>query len=478
LKTIKYNNTFYDQEFLEYHTPFWISLWLNDNFAKAFTRLTGVDVGSISMLVNNENNDYMERNSSQVILDSIRPKLNRKWLDEERANFNNLILKVKEIVEGVRLNKNVPIQEKIPKLRELIELLPQIYAYSNSFYMFSTKLEEEAIAKLTASISNELANDILLSASHAVEPTMLEKYQNDLKKIAQKVKSRSKFSNLQSLEEFIASDDSLRIDLNNLEQNYYFLSPISAEIRTKHSFIADLYQAITNPILSEKKIEIPKVVLGDCYVLSNTNYFKDECSSHIIPYVRYALKREWDELAKQIGLSYDEMQELMPEEVFAAVENNINLKKKAQNGLSGTLIIHEANKPRRVLCGQEAKELFESLVVTGSAKSTEDVTELSGRVGCPGLARGEVMIVRYPEDIKNFKEGMVLVAVYTAPEFVPAMKKAMAIITDTGGITCHAAIVARELQKPCVINTKNATSVLKNGDIVEVDANKGIVRKI
>jgi pyruvate,water dikinase len=64
----------------------------------------------------------------------------------------------------------------------------------------------------------------------------------------------------------------------------------------------------------------------------------------------------------------------------------------------------------------------------------------------------------------------------TTPEYVPIMKMASAIVTDEGGISCHAAIVSRELKIPCVIGTKNATKVLKTGDEIEVDAEKGIVK--
>jgi pyruvate, water dikinase len=74
--------------------------------------------------------------------------------------------------------------------------------------------------------------------------------------------------------------------------------------------------------------------------------------------------------------------------------------------------------------------------------------------------------------------GDVLVTGMTRPEFVPLMKLASAIVTDEGGITCHAAIVSRELGKPCVIGTKNATKVLRDGMLIEVDAEKGIVRII
>jgi len=58
------------------------------------------------------------------------------------------------------------------------------------------------------------------------------------------------------------------------------------------------------------------------------------------------------------------------------------------------------------------------------------------------------------------------------------MKKAVAFVTDEGGITCHAAIISREMKKPCIIGTKIATRALKDGDLVEVDANKGVVRKV
>ena len=64
----------------------------------------------------------------------------------------------------------------------------------------------------------------------------------------------------------------------------------------------------------------------------------------------------------------------------------------------------------------------------------------------------------------------------TRPEFIPLIRKAAAIVTDAGGILCHAAIVAREMKKPCIVGTKVATKAFKDGDLVEVDANKGVVK--
>ena len=69
-----------------------------------------------------------------------------------------------------------------------------------------------------------------------------------------------------------------------------------------------------------------------------------------------------------------------------------------------------------------------------------------------------------------------MVATMTFPNFIPAMEKAAAFVTDEGGILCHAAIVAREMKKPCIIGTKIATQVLHDGQLVEVDAKRGIVK--
>ena len=101
---------------------------------------------------------------------------------------------------------------------------------------------------------------------------------------------------------------------------------------------------------------------------------------------------------------------------------------------------------------------------------------IKGNTAYPGSAVGYVKIVISRNKIDTVQEGEILVAAMTTPEYMPALKKASAFVTDEGGITSHAAIVARELKKPCIIGTKVATEVLKDGDLVEVDADKGIVR--
>ena len=103
---------------------------------------------------------------------------------------------------------------------------------------------------------------------------------------------------------------------------------------------------------------------------------------------------------------------------------------------------------------------------------------VKGQVGFPGIVKGPVKVLRTTNQVKEVQDNDIIVSPMTIPEFLPAMKKAAAFVTDEGSSLCHAAIVARELKKPCVIGTKIATQVLKDGDLVEVDAEKGVVRKI
>ena len=104
--------------------------------------------------------------------------------------------------------------------------------------------------------------------------------------------------------------------------------------------------------------------------------------------------------------------------------------------------------------------------------------ELSGSVAFSGLATGRVRIVNTVQDIGKVKTGDILVSEKTNPNLLPAMRRSAAIVTDLGGLTCHAAIVSRELRIPCVVGTKFATKLLRDGQLVEVDAVRGRVRRV
>ncbi|OGO07728.1 MAG: phosphoenolpyruvate synthase, partial [Chloroflexi bacterium RBG_13_57_8] len=111
----------------------------------------------------------------------------------------------------------------------------------------------------------------------------------------------------------------------------------------------------------------------------------------------------------------------------------------------------------------------------GAAHDIDATVLLSGAPASPGVAWGPVKIVPDPSQIDKVLNGDILVAEMTTPDFVPAMKRAAAIVTDRGGRTAHAAIVSRELGIPCVVGCEKATAILKDGQIITVDGGNGKV---
>ncbi len=111
----------------------------------------------------------------------------------------------------------------------------------------------------------------------------------------------------------------------------------------------------------------------------------------------------------------------------------------------------------------------------GNTEASELTPILTGVASSPGIGSGHVKILRSPNEIGKVHTGDILVAEMTSPDYVPAMKKASAIITDQGGLTSHAAIVSRELGVPCVVGTREATKKLKEDMVVTVDGAKGLV---
>ena len=108
-------------------------------------------------------------------------------------------------------------------------------------------------------------------------------------------------------------------------------------------------------------------------------------------------------------------------------------------------------------------------------KADERIIIAKGLGASPGMASGAVKIVRNTDELDKIEEGDILVTVMTTPDMVPAMKRADGIITDEGGVTCHAAIVSRELGIPCVVGTGDGSKVLKENSIVTLDGSKGFV---
>ncbi len=127
----------------------------------------------------------------------------------------------------------------------------------------------------------------------------------------------------------------------------------------------------------------------------------------------------------------------------------------------------------QLLQGKEAHRFKNAIEErTGSRGS------LQGFTAYPGKVKGRVKIVFNPQTERGFEKGDILVTGMTRPEYLPLIKVAAGFITDAGGMLSHAAITARELKKPCIVGTINATKILQNDDLIEIDASKGTIERL
>jgi phosphohistidine swiveling domain-containing protein len=172
-----------------------------------------------------------------------------------------------------------------------------------------------------------------------------------------------------------------------------------------------------------------------------------------------------------LGVKREFVNLVLPEE-FPNVPSESILRKRAKGMVS---VEGKQNKTESL---EDFAEENPDYTFEGLNYSHKVIDEIKGQIGNKGIVKGKVVIVKNYRQADNVKQGDIIVSPMTTPDFLQAMKRASAFVTNEGGIICHAAIVARELNKPCIMGTKIATQVLKDGDLIEVDANKGIVRII
>jgi phosphohistidine swiveling domain-containing protein len=198
-------------------------------------------------------------------------------------------------------------------------------------------------------------------------------------------------------------------------------------------------------------------------------------SAEVTAKVVFASRPILENLGKFADLTYDELIYLSGPEVLALNENSDKKSLQAvihtrmNNGYG--CIVNKNNI--ELITGADLKMLMSQLLTI----NTKQVNEFKGSIASKGpIVKGIARVIISPDDFHKLKEGEILVAPETTPDFVPLMKRSSAIITDVGGITSHAAIVSRELKKPCIIGTKIATQMIQDGDMIEVDTDKGIIK--
>ena len=266
--------------------------------------------------------------------------------------------------------------------------------------------------------------------------------------------------------------DSFKKQTDNITGVISKLSGRTTSQKEYSLFVKAMYQYVP-PHIAVKKV---------------VDYLHPETLSKLLPHFQAArlyAEKVYDESEKfvvQLSQKIGEKEKIAPElvrcclkEEFEEYLKNGKLpsEKVLRERFEGTALLFQ-NGEYQIVTGKAVEEIEATLL-----KQNNETSFVKGMTAFAGKAKGIIRVVLDPtKDGGKFKQGEVLVTGMTRPEYLPIMKKAVAVVTDAGGVLSHAAISAREMKIVCVIGTQKATKLFKDGDLVEVDADNGIVRKI
>ena len=219
----------------------------------------------------------------------------------------------------------------------------------------------------------------------------------------------------------------------------------------------------------------PEPLRGVLAALGAIGFAKQGGAEYMAQY-EYLMMPYLQRIAERLGLSYRELMRFSHDEIAAGLGGDVQAVRGITERSSrqhGRWILVSIGGEARLLESPEDADLLAELLIP---KVSADATSITGTIGNKGRAEGRVKVILNVDEFHKMEPGDVLVTTMTTPDFVILMQKASAIVTDIGGLLSHAAIISREINKPCIIGAKIATTVLKDNDLVEVDANEGVVR--
>lgn len=222
-----------------------------------------------------------------------------------------------------------------------------------------------------------------------------------------------------------------------------------------------------------KKYKINQEIVNIAEKLSHCIWWQDLRKKYI--FMANDIISEFNKQISRISnISFKELCYYTSLEVVNFLENNKKIDAKKR--FKGFIIYYHEKNDLTFRIGKQANNFAKVYL---EVKVDKSLKEFKGLVVSKGkIIRGRAKILLTPRNLDKMNKGDILVAPMTSPDFIVAMRKASAVITDEGGMTCHAAIVSRELGIPCIVGTRIASKVLKDKDVVEVDTNRGIIEII
>jgi len=422
--------------------------------------------------------DFMKEKYREGYFEGIRKTMSRfeDYFDEVKEK-NVSKLKDSEIIEY---------------LKKGLQIVIDIFGYYTASQPQSTlKLEEYIQEKLEEYVPEDRIREVFTLLSTPTEITKIRSEEIDWLTIVLRAKESGLGIEHAQVKEEIRKHHKIYYLLNAADGNKpyeenYFLTKFNNDNSLEIQHIKDKLEEISlsadkikemkeNAI---KKYNISKDIIDVCDLLAKLGHERLHMRISGWMPAYYYNEKLLEEFGKRKGISEDLIRFMSYKEItelFTGKKISLDLLKERKKGF---IVIMNGNDVE-IYGGTEAKKKFDEIV---GEKDSSNVKEVKGNIAMKGQVKGRVLLFKWGDNIQAKLEKMgddaILVAGQTRPQLMPLIVKSKAIVADEGGITSHAAIVSRELGVPCIIGTKIGTKVFKDGDFVEVDANKGIVRKI
>jgi len=452
-------------------TPFFPANVLVSFYGGSFEKLLGKKLKSIKFLaiINSGvvswflNKELCK--SAKVIYDKMlsSPKLLTKIQKKEKELSKILLKEIKTPVEKLfKDGKLSKTGEK--KLKNVFNLCTDYGEYVDApGFLFQIYLVDYFKAEILkdAKKKKDVSEDIfnVLLSSHKL--TNYEKFMFDLLKTV-----RSNTVNSTEIKRIADRYFWLLHDyFGDIVDEKYVKAKLE-QLRGDHGHLIEQFNKSKERINAIKKTknELPAKAIRKIEIIQEILYLYNERKKEVVNQVNIFIRRALE--YKFPGISVSRLRKIMqisPEDAIKLLKDE-EIMDLPQRDKKWVYILHKGkvtNGPLKYL----------KLVAVENNGGI-----LKGSPASPGKIKGRVSIVLNVSHMNKFKRGDILVAPYTSVNYLPVMHQAKAILTETGGLTSHAAIVSRELGKPSIVGIKNLIATLKDGDMIEVDADKGIVR--
>jgi len=434
-----------------------------------------------------------------------RPKQMEKFLEECKKSFLRLASTLNRL-EFIELEEisNKELLKEFDKLNESLENFWHYSLYAEPYDPFLDRVYFPKFSKIIK--DKKKAREIFSLLTFPSEPSFITNEHRDLVEIVVKYLRNAKDRKIlfeMSSPDYLAHTKSNKIPLFNAlrkhQEEYFWIQNSYGELTNlkipdflefiketlKESTITELEKEFSKlrnqkeEVIEKQKnlyvkLKLSRETIKEIEHIKTTATIKDERKEIVLKMLSH-LFRFLKEFEKRTGVNYRLIGHARIEEIPKILEKDFDTNTLDRRRASGIMVAENGGGMSNFI-ENNAKTIKNALFKEHAKNSPS--RELRGNVASKGGKEkifGTAKIILEPKD-KEIKSSEILITSMTRPDFVPLMRKALAVVTDEGGITCHAAIVSREMNKPCIIGTKNSSRVIKDGDKLELGMNHGVVK--